>query len=101
MRLLSALFLATFIMIGALPAMADNNVTTGTLVCTSGGTIAVTNSNAAITDNIIISLNTVGGTVSTVPAVSVITANSGFSVKCATSDTSTYNWAAVKYNNVP
>lgn len=72
------------------------NGSVGTFVCTSGGTIPVSNSNIAITDAIIISLNTVGGTISTAPSVSVITAASGFSAKCATSDTSTYNYSLVK-----
>lgn len=64
----------------------------GTFVCTSGGSITVANTNAAITSNILITLNTVGGTVSTAPAVSAITAATSFVAKCATSDTSTYNY---------
>lgn len=68
----------------------------GTFICTSGGTITVANTNVAITDAIVISLNTVGGTVSTTPSVKTITAGTGFSALCATSDTSTYNYALIK-----
>lgn len=68
----------------------------GTFICTSGGTITITNSSVAITDAIIISLNAVGGTISTAPAVNAITAATSFTAKCATSDTSTYNYAIIK-----
>ena len=63
-----------------------------TFVCTSGGTITVSNTNMLVTSNVIISLNTAGGTISTPPAMKTVTAASGFTVLCATSDTSTYNY---------
>jgi parallel beta-helix repeat protein len=72
------------------------NGAAGTFVCTSGGSVTVSNTNVAVSDAIIISLNTVGGTVSTTPAVSAITAATSFVAKCATSDTSTYNYALIK-----
>jgi hypothetical protein len=72
------------------------NGAVGTFICTSGGTITITNSNVAITDTIPISLNTVGGTISTNPTVNAITASTSFTVKCATSDTSTYNYSIIK-----
>lgn len=72
------------------------NGTVGTFVCTSGGTITINNTNIAITDAIIISLNTVGGTISTPPATKAITAATSFQTLCATSDTSTYNYAIIK-----
>jgi hypothetical protein len=72
------------------------NGTVGTFICTSGGTITITNSNVAISDGIGISLNTVGGTISTAPAVNAITAATSFTAKCATSDTSTYNYFIIK-----
>lgn len=72
------------------------NGSVGTFICTSGGTIAVGNTNVAISDAIIISLNTVGGTVTTSPSVKTITAATGFSALCATNDTSTYNYALIK-----
>jgi hypothetical protein len=72
------------------------NGSVGTFVCTSGGSITVTNSNVAITDTIIISLNTAGGTISTAPALNAITAATSFVAKCATNDTATYNYALIK-----
>jgi hypothetical protein len=72
------------------------NGAVGTFVCTSGGSITVSNTNIAITDAIIISLNAAGGTVSTTPAVKTITAATSFVALCAASDTSTYNYAIIK-----
>lgn len=72
------------------------NGSVGTFICTSGGTITINNSNIAITDAIIISLNAVGGTISTPPATKAITAATSFQVLCATNDTSTYNYAIIK-----
>jgi len=72
------------------------NGAVGTFVCTSGGTITVSNSNIAVSDAIIISLNTVGGTVSTTPSVKTITAATQFQALCPTNDTSTYNYALIK-----
>lgn len=71
----------------------------GTFICTSGGDIAVSNTSVATTDVIIPSLNTVGGTISTAPAVKTITGASGFHMLCATGDTSTYNYAIL--SNAP
>lgn len=68
----------------------------GTFVCTSGGSIVVANTNVAISDAIIISENTAGGTISTPPAVKTVTAGTGFTALCATSDTATYNYAIIK-----
>ncbi len=73
-----------------------SNGAVGTFVCTSGGTITINNTNVATSDAIIISLNTVGGTISTNPTVNAITAATSFTAKCATSDTSTYNYAIIK-----
>lgn len=72
------------------------NGTVGTFTCTSGGAITVSNSNVAITDAITISLNTAGGSISTAPAINAITAATSFVAKCATSDTSVYNYAIIK-----
>lgn len=72
------------------------NGTVGTFVCTGGGTITITNSNVAISDNIIISLNTAGGTITTPPAMKVITAATSFQVLCGATDTSTYNYGILK-----
>ncbi len=45
------------------------------------------------TSVVIISLNTVGGTISVDPTVKTITAGTQLQVLCASLDTSTYNYA--------
>lgn len=72
------------------------NGTVGTFVCTGGGTITISNTNVAITDAIIISLNTLGGTITTPPATKAITAATSFQALCGATDTSTYNYAIIK-----
>lgn len=68
----------------------------GTFVCNGVTPVTVSNTSIAITDAIIISLNTVGGTVGAVPAIQTITASTGFTVAGTTLDTSTYNYAIIK-----
>ncbi len=64
----------------------------GTFVCTAGGTITVANTNELATSDVIISLNTPSGTITTPPAIKSVTAGTGFTVLCGSSDTSTYNY---------
>lgn len=64
----------------------------GTFTCTSGGTIVVSNSSYAITDTVGASLNTLGGSITAAPFVIANSAGVSFSMKCATSDTSVYNY---------
>lgn len=73
---------------------ANGNV--GTFVANGTTTVTISNTNVAISDAIIISLNTVGGTVGVQPHISSITAGTGFTVICTASDTSTYNYAMIK-----
>ena len=68
----------------------------GTFVANGTTPVTVSNTNVAISDAIIISLNTVGGTVGVQPHVATITAATGFTVVCTASDTSTYNYAILK-----
>lgn len=69
---------------------------TGTFVANGATPVAVTGlTNFAITDLVIISLNTVGGTVGATPAVKTVTAGTGFTVAATASDTSTYNYKVV------
>lgn len=70
----------------------------GTFVCNGATPVTVNNTNVAITDAIIVSLNTVGGTVGAVPAVKTITGATGFTIAGTASDTSTYNYAIIKNN---
>lgn len=72
------------------------NGSVGTFVANGASAVTVNNTNIAITDAIIISLNTAGGTVGAIPAVKTITAATGFTVAGTTSDTSTYNYAIIK-----
>jgi hypothetical protein len=64
----------------------------GTFTCTSGGTITVTNANGSATSDILFTTNTPGGTQTYVPIVTTPPAGTSFVVKCASLDTSTYNY---------
>lgn len=69
----------------------------GTFAATGITPVVVANSSVAITDAIIISLNTPGGTVGvSLPALVTITAGVGFTVAALALDTSTYNYAIIK-----
>lgn len=68
----------------------------GTFTCNGVTPVSVSNTNVAITDCIIISLNTVGGTVGVVPIIQTITASSGFTVAGTALDSSVYNYAIIK-----
>jgi hypothetical protein len=68
----------------------------GTFTANGASAVTVNNANIKITDAIIISLNTVGGTVGALPAIQTITAGVGFTVKGTASDTSIYNYAIVR-----
>ena len=68
----------------------------GTFVANGVTPVTVSNTNIAITDSIIISLKTVGGTVGVQPHVATITAATGFTVVCTAGDTSTYNYSVIK-----
>ena len=74
---------------GALKPLAARK---GTFVCSGGGTITITNANEQFTSDVIISLNTAGGTITTPPAMKTVTASTGFSVLCGATDSSTYNY---------
>lgn len=70
--------------------------TNGTFTADGATPVTVANTSVAITDTIIISLNTVGGTVGVQPHVATITAATGFTVLCTASDTSIYNYVIFK-----
>lgn len=72
-----------------------SNGKVGTFVANGATPVSVSNTSIAITDAIIISLNTVGGTVGVQPHVATITAGVGFDVVCTASDTSTYNYTII------
>ena len=56
-------------------------------------TIAISNTNYTSTSDVIITMNTAGGTITTPPAFKTTTPSTGFSVLCGASDTSTYNYS--------
>lgn len=68
----------------------------GTFVANGATPVTVNNTSVAVSDAIVISLNTVGGTVGAVPAIQTITAATGFTVAGTAGDTSTYNYAILK-----
>ena len=67
----------------------------GTFILNGATPVTVSNTSIAITDSIIISLNTVGGSVGVQPHVATITGATGFTVVGTASDTSTYNYAII------
>lgn len=86
----------TFTTIGAgIVQKSGTNGKAGTFVLNGVTPVTVTNTSIAITDAIIISLNTVGGTVGVQPHVATITAATGFTVIGTASDTSTYNYSII------
>jgi hypothetical protein len=69
----------------------------GTFICTSGGSITVSNT-LVYNSDIVITLDTVGGTITTPPAFNTITTNTGFSVLCGITDTSTYKYLILTHD---
>lgn len=74
---------------------SGTNAKAGTFVLNGATPVTVSNTSIAITDAIVISLNTVGGTVGVQPHVATITAATGFTVVGTASDTSTYNYSII------
>lgn len=68
----------------------------GTFTLNEATPVTVNNTSISITDCIVISLNTVGGTVGNHPNIMTITAATGFTVAGSIGDTSTYNYAIIK-----
>jgi hypothetical protein len=68
----------------------------GTFTANGSTAVTVTNANLLRTDNVIISLNTVGGTVGAQPVLSTITPGTGFTVVATAGDTSIYNYKIIR-----
>ncbi|KPJ66527.1 MAG: hypothetical protein AMJ43_07795 [Coxiella sp. DG_40] len=64
----------------------------GTFVCNGTTAVTVANDEVKLESHILITLNTVGGTVGALPAIKTKTAGTGFTVAGTASDTSTYNY---------
>jgi hypothetical protein len=67
----------------------------GTFVLNGATPVTVSNTSVAITDVIMFSLNTVGGTVGAYPVIQTITAGTGFTVAGTAGDTSTMNYSII------
>lgn len=68
----------------------------GTFVANGVTPVAVANTLVTANSMILISLNTVGGTVGTLPTAKTIVAGTSFTVAGAASDTSTYNYMIIE-----
>ncbi len=68
----------------------------GTFTANGVTPVTVNNTSIAVTDAIVISLNTVGGTVGALPSIQTITASTGFTVAASALDSSTYNYCIIK-----
>jgi hypothetical protein len=68
----------------------------GTFVCNGATNVVIADTGILATDVVIISLNTVGGTVGALPRVTTLTASSQFTVAGTASDTSTYNYRVLR-----
>lgn len=88
--LVSYTALNTFTMVGL---GTTNNPATGTFIATGASAVVVGNTAVSPNSTISFALKTVGGTPAGAPFLSAVTAGTGFSVKAAAGDTSTYNYA--------
>jgi hypothetical protein len=77
-------------------AAVDPSAFRGTFTCNGASAVTVANANILATDDVAISLNTVGGTVGAIPRLDTITPGTGFTVKGTASDTSIYNYAIIR-----
>lgn len=64
----------------------------GTFVAIGTTGVAVANTAYKTSQSVIITLNTVGGTVGAMPTIQIGTSGTGFNVKATALDTSTYNY---------
>jgi|SRR4051794_10119497 hypothetical protein len=83
---------------GAPGALASGiKVSQGTFVCNGNSNVTITDANILTTSQVIISLNTVGGTVGALPKVTTLTAGTSFTVAGTALDTSTYNYTIINF----
>lgn len=77
------------------PQSTQMNVTFGAFTINGATPVTVANTAVTGTSAIIITLDTVGGTVGAVPAIQTITPGTGFTVAGTASDTSIYNYVII------
>jgi hypothetical protein len=73
-------------------SLGDQPAYRGTFVANGTSVVTVAAPGVTLESNILITLNTVGGTVGALPAVQTKTAGTGFTVAGTAGDTSTYNY---------
>lgn len=76
------------------PQSAKLPLNGGTVTCTAGGDITVSNTAVDAGSLVILTLKTAGGTVAA-PFIKTITTSTGFVVTCGGSDTSVYNYLII------
>ncbi len=74
------------------------NGRTGTFTCNGATSVAVSNTSYAAGDVILISLETVGGTVGAIPRPVTLTPTTGFEVAGTALDTSVYRYILIRTN---
>lgn len=77
-------------------ALGSNKITSqGTFIANGASAVTVADTSITANSQVLISLNTVGGTVGAIPAVKTKTAATGFTVAGTASDTSTYSYTVL------
>lgn len=84
---------ATLTMVGV--ASAPPTTVSGTFVANGATAVVVANTNVTANSVISYAMKTVGGTPAGAPFLSAVTPGTGFSVKVAAGDTSTYNYTII------
>ncbi len=73
------------------PQTSVVNANGGTFTCTSSGTITVANTGVTANSIVIVTVKTAGSPGAT-PYIATITAGTGYTITCASGDTSVYNY---------
>lgn len=82
------------VVVGEGATLQQHKITGGTFICNGATPVTVVEPNVGANSTILITLKTVGGTVSpSVPYIATITVGTGFTVTGTALDTSTYNYA--------
>ncbi len=94
-RLTSLLGLSFLTLDNGGPQFTSTKFKGGTFVANGASTVTVADTDVDAGSNIIITLNTPGGSVGTIPTVLTKSAGVGFTVAGQASDTSTYNYLII------
>ncbi len=82
--------------IGPGATLQEKLETGGTFTCNGATPVTVTDANVTANSAVVVTLKTVGGTVSpSVPYIATITAGTGFTITGTASDTSVYNYLCI------